>query len=80
MSHDDLVAKMRLMSLIALGTESATGEVQYDAVQAALQVRLIRPFRHHCWHYAVQEVRDYMRASAEECVSSALAALAQAFF
>lgn len=41
LSHDDLVAKMRLMSLIALGAESATGEVAYDAVQAALQARAL---------------------------------------
>lgn len=30
---------MRLMSLIALGAESSTGEVAYDAVQGALQAR-----------------------------------------
>jgi translation initiation factor 3 subunit M len=36
--HDDCVAKMRLMSLAALGTESASGHVTYAQVQATLQV------------------------------------------
>ncbi len=38
LSHDDCVAKMRLMSLAALGTESAAGQVTYAHVQETLQV------------------------------------------
>ena len=38
LSHDECVAKMRLMSLAALGTESAAGQVTYQQVQETLQV------------------------------------------
>ena len=36
--HEDLVAKMRLLSLVALGAESSSGEVAYDDVQNTLLV------------------------------------------
>lgn len=39
LSHDELVSKMRLLSLIALGSESPSGEVAYDDVQSTLEVR-----------------------------------------
>ena len=38
LTHADCVAKMRLMSLAALGGESATGQVAYSRVQEVLQV------------------------------------------
>lgn len=38
LSRDACVAKMRLMSLAALGAESQTGSVSYAQVQEALQV------------------------------------------
>ena len=38
LSHEDCVAKMRLLSLAALGAESASGIVPYAAVRDTLQV------------------------------------------
>ena len=38
LSHDDCMAKMRLMSLAALGTESTSGNVPYALVRETLQV------------------------------------------
>ncbi len=38
LSHDDCVAKMRLMSLAALGADAASGSVPYALIQETLQV------------------------------------------
>ncbi len=38
LSHDDCVAKMRLMSLAALGAESASGNLPYALIRETLQV------------------------------------------
>ncbi len=38
LSHDDCMAKMRLMSLAALGTESASGNLPYALIRETLQV------------------------------------------
>jgi len=38
LSHEECVAKMRLMSLAALGAESVSGTVPYAAVRDTLQV------------------------------------------
>lgn len=38
LSHDDIVTKMRLMSLAALGSESQSGEIPYALVKDTLQI------------------------------------------
>ncbi len=38
LSHDDCMAKMRLMSLAALGNESASGNLPYALIRETLQV------------------------------------------
>ena len=38
LSHDDCMAKMRLLSLAALGTENASGSVPYSLIRDTLQV------------------------------------------